>query len=400
MRRAEDVDLRRLNQWIELDEQAYRANVALFRRIIGPERELCAVVKANAYGHGVREIVPLARRSGVDSFAVHSLEEAVVLREMGVTEPILLLGYTPRGQPGEVVARGLRTVVYDLETLRELDRLGRSAGRPVPVHVKVETGTNRQGIDGARLEQLLEELRHAKGCRAEGIYTHFANIEDTTRHTYARQQMERFDVAVRKARELGLGRLKVHSACSAAALLFSETLGDLVRLGISQYGLWSSKQTYLSYRLAHPEAPDEILRPVLSWRCRISQVKDVPADSFVGYGCTYQTTRPTRLAVLPVGYGDGYDRALSNAAWALVNGRRAPVRGRVCMNLLMIDVTDIPDVQVEDEVTLIGAQRENVITADDLADLAGTINYELVARLSPAIPRVVVGARPDGNEEE
>jgi alanine racemase len=385
------VDTRDQNQWIELDAAAYGSNLALFRALAGERRDLCVVVKANAYGHGVREIARLARRGGATSFAVHSLEEAVELREAGAAEPILLLGYTPRGRLDDVVALGLRVVVYDLDTLRELDRLGRERGVRVPVHLEVETGTHRQGIDGARLLQLADELRSAAGCRAEAVYTHFANIEDTTRHTYARRQIDAFGAIVADLARVGLADVKVHSACSAAALLFPETRGDMLRVGISQYGLWSSKQTYLSYRLAHPDDSDEILRPVLSWRCRISQLKDVPADSYVGYGCTYLTTRPTRLAVLPIGYSDGFDRGLSNVGWVLVNGRRAPVRGRVCMNLVMVDVTDIPDVRVEDVATLIGRQGEAEITVDEIADLAGTINYEVVARLRAGIPRIVVG---------
>ena len=381
------MDTRGLNQWIELDRAAYSANIALFRALIGPERELCAVVKANAYGHGALEVAQMARGCGVDSFAVHSLEEAIELREAGVTEPVLLLGSTPRRRLGEVVAQGLRTVVYDLETLRELDRLGRASSRPVPVHVKVETGTGRQGLEGAALFELLEELKGLEGCRAEGIYTHFANIEDTTRHDYARAQAGAFDEVLDEARRRGLRFPLVHSACSAAALLFPETYGDLVRIGIAQYGLWPSRETYLSYRLAHPDEPDNGPRPVLRWKCRVSQVKEMPADRHVGYGCSYLTTRPTRLAVLPVGYSDGYPRSLSNLGYVLIRNRRAQIRGRVCMNLTMVDVTDIPEVQVEDEVELVGAGLE----ASDLAALAGTIGYELVARLRPGIPRFIVG---------
>lgn len=378
------------NQWIEIDRAAYGANIALFRSLIGDERELCAVVKANAYGHGAGPISRLAREFGVDSFAVHSLEEAAELRELGVTERILLLGYTPRSRLAEAVALDLRVVVYDIETARELDRLGRERGRPVRVHVKVETGTNRQGLGGARLHQLLDELSGLEGCFAEGMYTHFANIEDTTRHDYAKGQIEVFREIVADARRRGLVLPFIHSACSAAALLFPETYGDLVRLGISQYGLWPSKQTYLSYRLAHPDEPDEGPQQVIRWKCRVSQVKDIDADQFVGYGCSFLTTRPTRLAVLPVGYSDGYPRGLSNVGYVLINGRRAPIRGRICMNLTMVDVTDIPDVRAEDEVVLIGEQKGAALTVDDLAELAGTINYEVVARLRPGIPRFIV----------
>jgi alanine racemase len=387
------TELNGLNQWIELSRESYHRNLGFFRRLIGPRRELCAVVKANAYGHGISEIVRMARQAEArpDSFAVHSLDEALELRELGVDEPILLLGYTPHGRLGEVVENGLRVVVYDAQTVRELDRLAKAKKRRVDAHVKVETGAHRQGLEGRPLIEVLDELERAEGVRAEGIYTHFANIEDTTRHDYARGQIVKFREALEKASQRGLDFEKIHSACSAAVLLFPETYGNMVRLGISQYGLWPSRQTFLSYRLAHPdEGGMNGLEPVLTWKCRVSQVKEVPAGRYVSYGCTYLTTRPTRLAVLPVGYSDGYDRALSNMGYVLIKGRRAQVRGRVCMNLIMVDVTDIEGVRPEDEVVLLGTDGKDRITAEDIGDMTSTINYEVVARIRNGIPRVVV----------
>lgn len=379
-----------MNQWIELSREAYVHNLAFFRRLLGPDRELCVVVKANAYGHGMVEIAGMARGGLVDSFAVHSLEEAAVLRRMGVKEEILVMGYTPRSRLAEILELDLRTVVYDAATLEELDRLAVASGRKAKVHVKVEAGTYRQGVEGPELERVLAGLKRATACEAEGVYTHFANIEDTTRHDFARAQMEAFDSALKLAESMGVRFGKIHSACSAAALLFPETYGSMVRLGISQYGLWPSRQTYLSYRLLHPEEKGNGLQPVLTWKCRISQIKEVPAGRYVGYGCTYLTTRPSRLAVLPVGYSDGYDRALSNVGYVLVKGRRAQIRGRVCMNLIMVDVTDIPGVAPQDEVVLLGGQDGACVSVDDVAELVGTINYEVVSRILPTIPRLVV----------
>jgi alanine racemase len=259
----------------------------------------------------------------------------------------------------------------------------------VRVHLKVETGTHRQGIEGDDLEDLLEYLRTVPRLQVEGVYTHFANIEDTTDHGYALRQAERFRMALAEVEAAGFHQAKRHAACSAAIALFPETHLDMVRLGISQYGIWSSKETRVSFQNLH-ETAESTLRPVLSWKARVSQVKWIPADAYVGYGCTYQTTRRTRLAVLPVGYGDGYDRHLSNTAHVLVRGCRAPVLGRVCMNLTMIDVTDVPGVAVEDEVVLLGRQGENEVTAEQLAALVGTISYEILARLAGHLARVVV----------
>lgn len=380
-----------LNQWIEIDREAYHHNLSFFRSLLGKNRELCLIVKANAYGHGIKEIVKTARMSdaGVDSFGVHSLDEALELRESGVNEDILIMGYTPIASLSKVVEHDLRQVVYDLDTLRTLDLLGKKCGRKAKVHLKVETGTNRQGVSRDDLGSLLSALQNAEGIYPEGIYTHFANIEDTTRHHYAKQQIKEFLNILDRARDRELVFPRVHSACSAAALLFPDTWGDMVRVGISQYGLWPSRETFLSYKLKHSHTHADVLKPVLSWKCRISQIKDLAPGSYVGYGCTYLTTRPTRLAVLPVGYSDGFDRALSNTGHVLVKGRRAQIRGRICMNLVMVDVTDIEGVEKEDEVVLLGNQGKDRISAEDHANTIGTINYEVVARIRSGIPRII-----------
>lgn len=377
------------NTWVEISRDAYLHNLTFFRGLVGPGVELAVVVKANAYGHGWREIAELARGGGADSFCVHSLDEALALRAAGYGEDVLVMGHVPLARLGEAVEAGLRLVLYNPESAIELGRAARARGRRARVHLKLETGTYRQGVDEEGLGALLEVLGAHPELEVEGVYTHFANIEDTTDHGYARAQLERFEALVARIRGAGLAVGTRHAACSAATLLFPQTHFEMVRLGIAQYGLWPSKETFLSYRLEHPAANSD-LRPVLAWKARISQVKDVPAGAFVGYGCSYQTTRATRLAVLPIGYSDGYDRGLSNRAHVLVRGRRAPVRGRVCMNLTLVDVTDVPGAALEDEVVLLGRQGEQEVRAADLAEWAGTIPYEIVARLRQGMERVVV----------
>ncbi len=378
-----------LNLWVEISESAYAANLSFFRRLIGGA-ELAAVVKSNAYGHGFETIATLARRHGADSYCVHSLDEALRLRRAGFSQDVLIMGPVPVERLGEVLAHDFRLVLFTRESARRLAELTASGDRRVRVHLKLETGTHRQGIDDDELTWFIDFLPKHPRLVAEGAYTHFANIEDTTSHDYAELQLARFDAAIARLETAGIAPAKRHTACSAATLVVPETHLEMVRLGISQYGLWSSKETYLSYRLHHPEE-ETVLRPVLSWKTRITQLKQVPAGSFVGYGCTYQTTRASRIAILPVGYADGYDRWLSNQAYVLVRGRRAPVRGRICMNLTMIDVTDIADVDLADEVVLLGRQGDQWITADHLASLAGTINYEIVTRINWDLPRVLVG---------
>ena len=222
----------------------------------------------------------------------------------------------------------------------------------------------------------------------EGISSHFANIEDTTDHSYAGLQLENFRRNLERLTEAGIKIPLRHMSCSAAAMLFPKTHFEMVRVGIGVYGLWPSRETYVSCLMAKKEPIQ--LRPVLSWKARVAQLKTVPAGAFVGYGCTYRATRRLRLALAPVGYYDGYPRQLSNVAYVLVKEKRAPLRGRVAMDFIALDVTDIPGVKREDEVVLLGKEGAETLTADTLAGWAGTINYEIVARLNPEIPRIVV----------
>ncbi len=377
------------NVWVEVSERAYASNLRFFRRLVGADVELAAVVKSNAYGHGTGVVAALAARHGADSFCVHSLDEALSLRRLGFAHDVLIMGPVPLERLGEVVAEDFRVALFTRESARHLAELTTAAERPVRVHLKLETGTHRQGVDELELGWFADFLARHPLLAVDGAYTHFANVEDTTRQDYAEAQLERFEAALERLGAAGIEPTKRHAACSAATLVVPRTHFDMVRLGVSQYGLWSSKETYLSYRLDHP-GEDDVLAPVLSWKTRITQLKQVPAGNYVGYGCTYQTTRETRIAVLPVGYADGYDRRLSNQAHVLVRGRRAPVRGRVCMNLTMVDVTDVPGVELGDEVVLLGRQDDQEITADHLASLAGTINYEIVTRINWELPRFLV----------
>jgi alanine racemase len=375
-------------QRVEISRAALVHNIGQFRRIIGPRRKFMAVVKANAYGHGLREVAGIALENGVDWLGVNSVEEGVALRDAGVRHPILILGYAPFAELDEAVARDLRVIVYNRRTVERLANAARRQGRKAIVHAKVETGTRRQGIEVKDVLPFIRDIRRHEAIILEGLSSHFANIEDTTKHDYPKKQLEAFKEAARTLQAHGVRVPVKHMSCTASTILFPETDFDMARVGIGLYGQWPSKETYLSC-LEKKRKPLP-LQPVLSWRARIAQVKKVGPDSFIGYGCTYKTTRPTVLAVVPVGYFDGYDRGLSNAAHILVRGRRAPIRGRVAMNFFMADVTDIPGVRLEDEVTLIGADGREKLTADDLAGLAGTISYEILARINPLIPRVIV----------
>ena len=373
---------------VEIKKSALVHNIREFRRLVGRKRKFLAVVKANAYGHGLIEVSKIDVRNGVDWLGVNSVEEGAALREAGVEVPVLVIGYVPFLGLEEAVARDLRLTVYNRETVRRLAALAVRFRKTIPLHVKVETGTWRQGVDIKDVGPFVRDIRKHPGLVVEGLSSHFANIEDTTKHDYPRRQLECYRSACRELEAHGLRVPFKHMSCTASTILFPEPDFNLARVGIGLYGLWPSKETYLSCILEKKKPLS--LEPVLSWKARIAQVKKVPAGAYVGYGCTYRTTRPTVLAVVPVGYFDGYDRGLSNAAHVLVRGRRAPVRGRVAMDFFMADVTDIPGVKLEDEVTLLGADGRERISAEDLAALAGTISYEILSRINPLIPRVLV----------
>jgi alanine racemase len=377
-----------LTTWIEVSRGALESNLALFRGVLKPETTLLAVVKANAYGHGLDEVVSVCRGAGVAWFGVHAADEVAALRRCGHAGKVLAMGYLTPAQVAAVVDPDVHVLLSSAEVLDALAAHGRRLGVRLPVHVKVDSGTHRQGLAPADALALMERA-HDAGLEVAGLATHFANIEDTNDRVYPAGQLRCFRETLAAARER-FGEIRwVHAANSAAALLFRDTEFTLVRTGISLYGHYSSSEARLSWRTAHGDgAPG--LEPVLAWRARLGQVKAVPEGAAVGYALTYRTTRPSVLAVLPVGYSDGYPRALSNRARVLVRGRRAPIAGRVAMNLITIDVTDVPGVREGDVATLIGSDGGERVTAEELAELAGTINYEILARLSPRTPRVPV----------
>ncbi len=372
--------------WVEIDRRALAGNVRSFRRLLDPQARFMPVIKSNAYGHGLPEVASLlAGSKQVDWLGLNSLDEAVALRKLGIRKPLLLLGYVPLGRLAEAARNDIRLTVYNRETVQALAKI--KTKKKILLHIKLETGTNRQGIgldEAINLAGLVKEHPH---LFLEGYSTHFANIEDTTDRSYPDGQKENYRNMIARLEKLGHSAPVNHVACTAAALIFPDTHKNLARIGIGLYGLWPSRETMLAVR---DRDPGFSLAPVLAWKTRVAQIKTVPSGSFIGYGCTYRTTRKTRLAVLPVGYYDGYDRRLSNTAHVLIKGKRAPIRGRVCMNLCLADITDIPGVKLEDEAVLLGRQDKEHISAEQLASWIGTINYEVVTRINPLLPRVIV----------
>jgi alanine racemase len=242
----------------------------------------------------------------------------------------------------------------------------------------------RQGVLLEDLEEFIRCARKSSNIIIEGIYTHFANIEDTTDHSFAKEQLRKFNQALQIAKELKIKPL-AHTACSAALILFPETHFDIVRFGISMYGYWSSPQTLVSSK---ENKKSILLKPALSWKSVIAQIKNVKSGTSIGYGLMEKTNQDTKIAIVPVGYWDGYDRKLSSVGNVLIGGKRCKIIGRICMNMLMVDINHLPDVKIEDEVVLIGQQGEENITVEELAQKVGTINYEIITRINPLIPRI------------
>ena len=385
--------------WCEIDPDALEHNIRALRSHVGSQTLLAPAVKSNGYGHGIIIAAQAFLKGGANWLCVHQLSEARLLREAGITCPVYLFGPIALDEIAEVISLDLRTVVY---TMAHIERFASLApldlAHPIRLHLKLETGNHRQGVPIEEAKELAQQIIASPHLQLEGISSHFANIEDTTDHAYADRQWALFnqgaelvarmidvDDARRGERSPPLMR---HVANSAATILWPDRAMSLARVGISAYGLWPSTETLSIARYTHSEVIS--LKPALTWKARVSQVKRIGEGEKVGYGCTFTTTRPSLIAVLPVGYYEGYDRGLSNLAHVLIRGRRAPVRGRVCMNMMMVEVTDIPDVQLGDEAILLGTSGREQVTAEEIASWANTINYEVITRIAGHIPRIPI----------
>jgi alanine racemase len=342
-----------------------------------------AVLKANAYGHGAVECAQRLSREGADWFGVALPEEGIQLRAAGIKEPILLLaGYWP-GQAAACIQHQLTSVVYRLDMIEALNQAAANAGVVTDVHVKVDTGMGRLGVRFDQLNDFIPGLAEFRNVRIDGIMTHLAAADDATCQPLTHDQIQRFDDAVTVFRDHGYRPTNLHLANSAGIFGHRESWGNLVRPGGVLYGLWRD--------VLPPSNSDPELLPVMSLHSRISLLKWVPSGETIGYGCTFEASRRSLIATLPIGYHDGYMRGLSNRAHVIVRGRYAPVVGRVSMDLTLIDVTDVPGVENDDQVTLLGWNRDSPelkITAEDLARIVGTLSYEVTCGVGERVSRL------------
>lgn len=378
--------------WCEIDAGALGTNMAALRRTLAPSTLLGIVVKGDAYGHGLLQCAAAFVAGGADWLIVHTHDDVPRLRTAGVQVPVLVCGPVAPDQAQEVAASGARVVVFERDVVLALAAAGRAAGRAIPVHLKIETGTHRQGLTPEDVVGFARCIRGQEGVVIEGACSHFADVEDGEDHDFARLQL----AALKRARQLLMAAdISIdmwHTASSAAAMALPESHFDMVRVGIAAYGLWPSPTIQALAAKAHPELA---LTPALAWRARVAQVKDVAPDASVGYGRTWRSrdAEGRRLAVLPVGYFEGFPRARSNRGHVLIRGLPAPVRGRVCMNLVMVDVTEIERLTQEavragEVATLLGDDGADRVSAEQFAQWAATIHYEIVARMHPSVPRL------------
>lgn len=379
MKHRSDHSLRRgLRTWIELDRGAARQNVRAIRGLLAPRTRLMAVVKSNAYGHGLYVFAKVLDRLGVHGFCVDSVIEGFRLRKEGIKKPILVLGST---LPEHFSTAAESDIALTISTFEGLGAFLKTARKPA-IHLKIDTGMHRQGFLPSQTFQLLKIIKRFK-LEPQGVYTHFA-AKDWGYPAYTIQQFSHFQGVLNQFRRAGFKNFVRHAAASDATLLFPETHLDMVRVGMALYGYWPSWVATVK----HP--PRLELKPVLTWKTAVSEIKEIPPDSYVGYDLTERVSHKTKIAVLPIGYWHGYDRGLSSVGEVLIRGKRAKVLGRVSMDMTVADVTHISGAKVGDEVVLIGAQGKEAIGADELALKIGTSHYEFLTRINPLIERIVV----------
>ncbi len=376
-----------MNTWIELSRKALNHNISKIKSLINPNTNLVAVVKANAYGHGLKQISEVIQ-DDVSYLAVINLDEAKVIRKSGVNTPIIILGYINEDSDELqwIVQERVEVTVNSLSHAERLSQLiaDSPANGELRIHIKIDTGMGRMGIMPENAVEYIKKINELPNLMIKGVESHFSDV--VGHRDYAKEQLQKFEDIRFQLYKEKIEPQMYHIAKTEAILDFSESHLDAVRLGMGLYGLWPDKKLVDRVKAAHPEFE---LKPVLAWKTKVLQVKDYPEGEYVGYGCTHKTTRQTKIAVIPVGYYEGYRRGLSNKAEVLISGRRCPILGLVCMNMSMVDVTDVYDAKRGSEVVLIGKQGDNQVTADELAEIQGTINYEVVTGVNSNIERVV-----------
>ena len=366
--------------WAEINLDNLASNFNTIRNQVGFDIAVMPMLKANAYGHGSVQCAKRLSQEGAEWFGVALPEEGIELRNAGIEQNILCLGGFWQEQASLCIQHELTPVVFRPDMVHSFDLAARESGTKVKVHVKVDTGMGRLGVRTDQLSEFLSAVQDCTNISIDGLLTHFAAADDNTCQPLTYQQIRKFNDAVQLIKERGHNPTYLHLANSAAIFGQPSAWKNMVRPGGSLYGLWRD--------VLPPSVDDPGLKAVMSVHSRIILLKQVPAGETIGYGCTFEASRPSLIATLPIGYHDGYIRGLSNRSHVLVRGSYAPVAGRVSMDFTLVDVTDIPGVEVGDQVTLLGRVGELAVTAEDLARIVGTISYEVTCGISSRVPRL------------
>ncbi|MDX1684537.1 MAG: alanine racemase [Saprospiraceae bacterium] len=376
---------------IQISRSALEHNLAFIREIIGPKVKYSSVVKGNAYGHGVNHFVPLAEKCGVDHFSVFSCEEAVeVLDSASPDSTIMIMGFAEGDALAWAIENGVEFYVFDIERLKNAVSLAKTLDTKAKVHLELETGMNRTGLLNKNIDAYAKFInKHNESLEIKGMCTHYAGAENVANYYRIVKQKKKFDRMVEKFRKKDIRPERNHTACSAAALRYSKTHMDMVRIGILQYGFFPSPETMIEY-LNKKKKKDYPLRRVVSWTSRIMHIKPVKAGEYVGYGTSFLASDDMKIAIVPIGYSDGFSRILSNQGRVLIHDQRVAVIGMVNMNMLAVDISKIESVNKGDEVTLIGKQGDLEVSVASFSEYSRQINYEMLVRLPRDIPRSVV----------
>lgn len=362
--------------WVEVDLTSIVLNLAAIRKKVAPGKVM-GTVKANAYGHGLVTVARLLEEEGIDMLGVSILDEAMHLRRASISTPILIMGTILPEEAERAVELDVTPTLNSFEVAKSLDRAGKSLGRTIKVHVKIDTGMGRFGELPDTAVDYFSRLQSLEYVHVEGIYTHFSSA-DKPDDPFTHGQIKTFKEIIAKLGKKGFHVPIQHAANSSAILNYPDSYFNMIRPGITLYGLYPADTVDKSLDL----------KPALSWKSRVLTLKDVPKGWSISYGRTYVAPAKKRIAIIPVGYADGFNRHLSNTGHIIIRGRKVPVIGLVCMDQFMVDVDHIPDVSIGDEVVLIGKQGNEEITADDLARQLGTINYEIICGITDRVPRV------------
>jgi alanine racemase len=375
--------------WINIDLRAIDHNIKQIKRLQRSDTKIIAVVKSNAYGHGILPVALQAIKSGADMLGVVSAAEALQLRKKGVIRPIVVMGAVAKEDMVDLARNKISFVVHNRRSLLDAVAVANIVRQRINLHVKLETGINRLGFLLDEAIAAIRTIGQHRHLSLEGIWTHLASVEELNK-SYTKSQLFQFEKLLMKLTKIGVKVDKIpyiSTAASAAAILLPESRFNAVRLGISMYGLWPSRGVQ-AWAKKEPHAKKIHLKPALRYRTRLVSVRRISAGSYVGYGCSFQAPKPMTIGVVPVGYAEGLPRTLSNMGFMLLKGSVVPMVGRICMNMTMLDISKRPKSKPGDEVVIIGRSKSKEITATDIADWAGTINYEVITRLPESVQRV------------